>query len=564
MEEEIDFSAHTEPELVDMFGRMDPRFAPAECARLGKFLAERGYIVTDGETGPGHATPSPQKLQALIGSSHPVQFEVDFSQRALVQPSWLEQTHNDLGFAGTGTLSVDGVSVLISGHGGMQQGLAALLSKQVQLPYWAIVNVERRGSLVRFEYTGTEFGGGSMAIRLTDEGAAARLVGMLPKVRTREFRPQIPLDQEFSRRLIAQAPKTPVTYSIIVTNVVVFIATLIGGADWLSPTGVVQIAWGSNFGPYTTDGEWWRLFTSEFIHFGVIHLVANMLALAYFGPLVERLYGSVNYLFVYLLAGVGGSLTSIAWHPDVNSAGASGAIFGLLGALLATLLLAQYRDKNTFPRDLLRAIGKWALLFLLWNLYAGFRTKGLDYADHIGGLTTGFLIGLTMTRPVTGEHSYTRSDLRRLARSVPIAVAVLAGGLWAAQSAATTLTGDGLYWQTVHWLRAGEHSATRRFVEALSLAKTGKLSPGAFAAEVETDVLPFWRQASARLSTISLPPNSPNLSTLERLRVVADGQARAYALLSKGLRANDATLIMAAESAMQRTNETASDTRGGR
>ena len=192
MEEEIDFSAHTEPELVDMFGRMDPRFAPAECARLGRFLAERGYIVTDGETGPGHATPSPQKLQALIGSSHPVQFEIDFSQPGLVQPNWLEQTPNSLGFAGSGTLTIDGVSILISGHGGMQQGLAALFSKQVQLPYWAIVNVERCGSFVRFEYTGVDFGDGAMAIRLNDGGAAERLVAMLPKVSTRDFRPQIP------------------------------------------------------------------------------------------------------------------------------------------------------------------------------------------------------------------------------------------------------------------------------------------------------------------------------------------------------------------------------------
>jgi hypothetical protein len=81
---------------------------------------------------------------------------------------------------------------------------------------------------------------------------------------------------------------------------------------------------------------------------------------------------------------------------------------------------------------------------------------------------------------------------------------------------------------------------------------------------VETDVVPFWHQASARLSTISLPPISPNLATLERLRDVADAQARAYALLSKGLRENDATVIMAAESAMKRTKETATDARGGR
>jgi membrane associated rhomboid family serine protease len=70
----------------------------------------------------------------------------------------------------------------------------------------------------------------------------------------------------------------------------------------------MQIAWGSNFGPYTTDGEWWRLFTSVFIHFGIAHLVFNMIALVMFGPLVERLYGSVHYLLIYLSAGIAGRL----------------------------------------------------------------------------------------------------------------------------------------------------------------------------------------------------------------------------------------------------------------
>jgi rhomboid protease GluP len=110
----------------------------------------------------------------------------------------------------------------------------------------------------------------------------------------------------------------------------------------------VQIAWGSNFGPYTTEGEWWRLFTSLFIHFGIAHLLLNMFALTAFGPLVERLFGSVNFLFVYLLAGIAGSLASIAWNPGINSAGASGAIFGILGALMAV----QLRAGATIPMDI--------------------------------------------------------------------------------------------------------------------------------------------------------------------------------------------------------------------
>jgi rhomboid protease GluP len=99
---------------------------------------------------------------------------------------------------------------------------------------------------------------------------------------------------QFERHLIAQSRRTPVTVGLVALNTLVFLATVLAGAEWLVPRGIVQIAWGSNFGPFTTDGEWWRVLTSLFIHFGVIHLAFNMWALATFGPLAERLYESVN------------------------------------------------------------------------------------------------------------------------------------------------------------------------------------------------------------------------------------------------------------------------------
>jgi rhomboid protease GluP len=260
-----------------------------------------------------------------------------------------------------------------------------------------------------------------------------------------------------------------------------------------------------------------------------------------------------------LFAGVGGSIASIAWHPDVNSAGASGAIFGILGALLAALLAAQLRGRHTFPRDILRPVGKWALLFLAWNVYAGFTVKGTDYAAHIGGLTTGFLMGLTATRPVTGQRFYTRNDLRRLLQTVPVAVAVLAVGLWWVQTAATS--GDQLYWHTVRWLLAGERSVNGRFNDTLALVKAGKQNQRAFADQVERDVVPFWRQASARLSLITLSEDSPNLPALERLREISNGRARAFELLSEGLRKNDTREISTAEREMKRVDEIAKEPR---
>jgi rhomboid protease GluP len=347
MESEIDYTKHTETELVEMFGRLDPRYAPAECARLGKYLSDHDYIVTDGSTGPGSAIPSPAKLQALIGSPQPIEWKVDFGNT--VRSSRFGSAQNSFGFVGFGTMQADGIFVRLSGR--VSRGpLVSPVEENTQLSYQQIANVESEGRLVRFGYNVDEEEDDSICLRLADKSAADKLVTILPKRRTKEFRSQIKTDAQFATRLIAQSPRVPITVALVAINSLVFIATLLAGAEWLIPVGKMQIAWGSNFGPYTADGEWWRLFTSLFIHFGIAHLIVNMFALAMFGPLVERLYGSVNYLLIYLLAGIAGGLVSISWQPDINSAGASGAIFGILGALLA----ARLRAGDTFPTDILR------------------------------------------------------------------------------------------------------------------------------------------------------------------------------------------------------------------
>jgi rhomboid protease GluP len=385
--------------------------------------------------------------------------------------------------------------------------------------------------------------------------AAQRLAAILPKVRTAELHPQLAARIDFDRHLIAQSPQTPVTVGLVAINVLVFLAMMFAGAEWWAPRGPVQIAWGSNFGPYTTDGEWWRLCTSLFIHFGIIHLAFNMWALAAFGPLTERLYGSVNYLFIYLLAGVGGSLASIAWHPNINSAGASGAIFGILGALLA----AQVRTGRTFPSSVVSPLRNSTLVFVGYALFNGLATKGVDEAAHLGGLAAGFLIGLVMARPITGKGSYTRSDARRFAQMIPVAAILLAGGLWCAQRASASLVGDGLYWHTVHWLGIGERTTNHKLNMALALAKADKRNELAFVERLESDAVPFWREASDRLSAIELEPDSPSLSNLQLLREVSEGRANAYELLAQGLQAKNSKDINAAEQDLAKLDQLLKD-----
>ena len=109
----------------------------------------------------------------------------------------------------------------------------------------------------------------------------------------------------------------------------------------MNPNPAVHIRFGSNFGPLTWTGEEWRLLTSAFLHFGLIHIALNMFALYQGGGLVERLFGSTRFAVIYLLSALSGSVASGWWDPLRNSAGASGAIFGVYGALLAFLAVRR-------------------------------------------------------------------------------------------------------------------------------------------------------------------------------------------------------------------------------
>jgi rhomboid protease GluP len=538
MESEIDYSKHSEVELVEMFGRMDPRYAPLECVRLGKRLTELGYIVTQGDTEPGFAEPSAAKLEGLIGAARPFECAVDFGKRPGAF-RYIEPTHNDFGFVGPGKLLTDGMHLYLSGYARTGQA-AALPHREIQLANRQIVNVESKGQFVRFEYgENYEVDAGAMTLKLADDATAAALVAVLPQANTKDFRPRIKANAEFEARLVARAPWAPVTFGLVAINTAVFIAMLFGGAEWFRPGGQAQIAWGSNFGPYTTEGEWWRLLTAEFIHFGLLHLFFNMVALVSFGPLVERLYGSLPYLLIYLLTGILGSLASISWHPAINSAGASGAIFGILGALL----VASLRAGDRFPEDMARPIRRVAVIVVGWALYSGFRHEGVDNAAHLGGLASGFILGLVAAPLTGGEKLYSRRFILGLLPMIPTAAMLLAGGIWWAQRGAVSLAGDGLYYHTAHWLRRREPLVNAEFNSALR--QDGR-DHTALIPTLEKHVIPFWHAAADRLAAIELPARSPNDDVLDDLQDLADRREKAFQLLDAGLRKNDVQVIGAA------------------
>ena len=183
-------------------------------------------------------------------------------------------------------------------------------------------------------------------------------------------------------QLRAQVPRLPVTFALIAANLLVFAAMLAAGAGlWHSANGV-QLAWGANFGPATQDGQWWRLGSALFLHFGLLHLAMNMLALWDGGRLVERMYGHVRFVAIYFVAGLAGNVASlVAQGSGAVSGGASGAIFGVYGALIAYVWAHRGRIHAADFRWLF-----WgALIFTALAVGFGFVVPGIDKAAHLGG-----------------------------------------------------------------------------------------------------------------------------------------------------------------------------------
>ncbi len=198
--------------------------------------------------------------------------------------------------------------------------------------------------------------------------------------------PQPVMRTPWVRRSESSISLTQIIFGI---NAAVFLGMALSSSTFMDFPLNELVVWGGNFGPLTLSGEWWRLLTNVFVHGGIIHIGFNMWCLWYLGALAESLYGRWTYAAIYLICGVGASLTSVAWHPGTPSVGASGAIFGLAGALLAAFKLGEFSVPRAALSGTLRSLG----VFVFYNLVFGAAMPGIDNAAHIGGLLTGLIVG---------------------------------------------------------------------------------------------------------------------------------------------------------------------------
>ena len=208
------------------------------------------------------------------------------------------------------------------------------------------------------------------------------------------------------------------THVLFGANLAVFVAMILA-AQSLDFPGQIVIHFGANFGPYTLTGEWWRLVTYMFLHGGIMHIFFNMWCLWDLGRLCESLYGRWTYAAIYFTTGIAGGLASLAWNPRTLTVGASGAIFGLAGALIASFYLGEF----SLPRIAISGTLRSLVIFAVFNLFLGGFFGGIDNACHIGGLVSGLGLGAVIAR--VAPHS----DSRRAVLFVVAAVLLAAGAV---------------------------------------------------------------------------------------------------------------------------------------
>ncbi len=342
----------------------------------------------------------------------------------------------------------------------------------------------------------------------------------------------------FHRLLVGLTPRVYVTRALAAINVAVFVLMVASGVSAVSPSGEDLVRWGADFGPKTLAGEWWRLLTATFVHVGVLHIGFNMWVLLAAGPLVERLLGNVGFLVLYVVAGLTGSVASLLWNPMLVSAGASGAIFGLFGALVAVGL----RQRGSIPMEQVTHLRNSGLAFVGYNLVFGLFLPNIDVAAHLGGLAGGFLGGLVLRQPLRPEARAGRPV--RNALLVGVGVVLVVGGVLAVSARHADLVS---LMAELDRFEAVEARSLETMQGLDERARRQNLTQAAVADIIEREVLPDWKASRQRLGAVDRVPADLRkrvAEILDYMRLREEG----WDLLARGLRTgNDDTIRQARE-----------------
>jgi membrane associated rhomboid family serine protease len=219
------------------------------------------------------------------------------------------------------------------------------------------------------------------------------------------------------RRASIEGTGALVTKVLIGINVVVYLVTLAQGGTIGRVGGDLYARW-ALFGPLVAEGEWWRLITATFLHASLIHLAFNMLFLWWIGAPVEEAIGRARFLLLYLVSGLAGSAGALVFSPNAITVGASGCLFGILGAALV------------FERQRNYVLGGGALTIILLNLAITFVIPGISIGGHLGGLVGGALGALALSRLGRTHAIYGRPGVLGIAGVLAVGLASVAVAFW--------------------------------------------------------------------------------------------------------------------------------------
>jgi membrane associated rhomboid family serine protease len=298
--------------------------------------------------------------------------------------------------------------------------------------------------------------------------------------------------EPFHDFLRARTAWTVVTPSLIALSTLTFMFMLVGSGGLTDQEALVR--WGANFAPRTTNGEWWRLITGAFVHARILHLLATMVALVPLGLVLERAVGPIAFASTYVAAGVAASVVSLWTTSPMNvSAGASGAICGIYGLLVASVVWAIVgRAEMLVPVITVRRIGAAAAVFFLYNLL----TDHLSTASEFAGLITGFAGGLVAARGVNREKPPVRRAV--LAMAAPMLIAMVC---------AVPLRGIVDARPEIARIAAIEERTAGAYDAAVAEFRQRRVTSEALVQLIDRTIVPELQEARARLNALTGVPS---------------------------------------------------------
>jgi rhomboid protease GluP len=293
----------------------------------------------------------------------------------------------------------------------------------------------------------------------------------------------------FGAALRARTPWLIVTPAIVAANLAIFACMVF--ADGPASDPQTLMAWGASFGPRTTNGEWWRLATATFVHGSVLALLIHTAAIAQLGLVLERLVGHFAFAAIYVAAGVFASVMHLSASPEAVTAGASGAVVGAYGLLLASIVRGTLkRSSLTIP---FRALAMLAPAAAVFALHVGV-VSGFDLAAR-AGLFTGFLFGIVVERDVRER----KPPMRRLAAlsAATLAIAVLT---------AVPLRGFTDVRPALDHVIAVEERTAAAYDHAVLRFRNGRITAKSLAQLIDGTILPELQAARARVAELKRVP----------------------------------------------------------